>query len=101
VHYSYVVFLLFAVSWGPWKQCIDENTNHPYYWNTETNEVSWTLPEEVMMQYEHQTKPDQEAPLEQKVVEQESSKSSKMETKADKQQSQAETLLISRTSLKC
>ena len=40
------------VSWGPWQQCVDENTQHPYYWNTTTNEVTWTVPEEIAIQYE-------------------------------------------------
>lgn len=24
---------------------VDPNTNHVYFWNPDTNEVSWTLPE--------------------------------------------------------
>ena len=32
---------------SPWKECIDESTNHPYYWNTVTNEVTWTFPAEL------------------------------------------------------
>ncbi|CAK8676973.1 uncharacterized protein LOC143445535 [Clavelina lepadiformis] len=31
-------------AWGDWEQCIDESTQHPYFWNTVTNEVTWTLP---------------------------------------------------------
>ena len=27
-----------------WQEVTDPNTNHVYYWNPETNEVSWTLP---------------------------------------------------------
>ncbi|XP_039257634.2 uncharacterized protein LOC120334230 [Styela clava] len=40
------------ISYGSWQQCIDENTQHPYYWNTETNEVTWVLPEEISKQLE-------------------------------------------------
>ncbi|KAL5250333.1 hypothetical protein ACHWQZ_G016163 [Mnemiopsis leidyi] len=28
-----------------WKECIDENTKHPYYWHTETQEVTWIKPD--------------------------------------------------------
>ena len=27
-----------------WQEVMDANTNHVYYWNPETNEVTWTLP---------------------------------------------------------
>ena len=27
-----------------WKQLTDPNTNHAYYWNPKTNQVTWTLP---------------------------------------------------------
>lgn len=27
-----------------WQEVMDPNTNHVYYWNPETNEVTWTLP---------------------------------------------------------
>ena len=27
-----------------WQAVVDSKTNHTYYWNTETNEVAWTLP---------------------------------------------------------
>ena len=40
-----------AIDFGPWKECIDEHTKHPYYWNTLTNEVTWTLPPELFEQY--------------------------------------------------
>ena len=29
-----------------WVKVVDEKSGHPYYHNTETNEVSWTKPEE-------------------------------------------------------
>jgi len=28
-----------------WQEVVDPNTNHSYYWNPKTNEVTWTLPE--------------------------------------------------------
>jgi len=34
-----------VVDLGPWKELTDESTKYLYYWNIETNEVSWTLPE--------------------------------------------------------
>ncbi|KAL0276566.1 UNVERIFIED_CONTAM: hypothetical protein PYX00_004120 [Menopon gallinae] len=27
-----------------WQQCYDHNSGYPYYWNTETNEVTWEIP---------------------------------------------------------
>ncbi|KAK6191876.1 hypothetical protein SNE40_003456 [Patella caerulea] len=27
-----------------WQICVDENTQYQYYWNTITNEVTWTIP---------------------------------------------------------
>nr|XP_018667349.1 formin-binding protein 4-like isoform X2 [Ciona intestinalis] len=38
------------IKWGPWSECFDENTKHPYYWNTETNEVTWIVPPEIEVQ---------------------------------------------------
>lgn len=28
-----------------WQEVVDPKTNHAYFWNPKTNEVSWTLPE--------------------------------------------------------
>ncbi|XP_076369814.1 uncharacterized protein LOC143256452 isoform X2 [Tachypleus tridentatus] len=39
----------FAVSYPSgslWHQCYDENSGYSYYWNTETNEVTWVCPPE-------------------------------------------------------
>ncbi|XP_057324069.1 formin-binding protein 4-like isoform X2 [Microplitis mediator] len=30
-----------------WQECFDESTGYPYYWHTETNEVTWELPKEL------------------------------------------------------
>ena len=30
-----------------WVACVDSNSGYTYYWNKQTNEVSWTLPEGV------------------------------------------------------
>ena len=24
-----------------WKECVDETTKHPYYWHTQTQDVTW------------------------------------------------------------
>ena len=29
-----------------WQHCLDEGTQHYYYWNTTTNEVTWEIPDE-------------------------------------------------------
>ena len=29
-----------------WQHCLDESTQHYYYWNTTTNEVTWEIPDE-------------------------------------------------------
>jgi len=36
-----------TLNWGLWKQCKDQSTGYPYYWNTKTNEVTWSLPEGI------------------------------------------------------
>lgn len=30
-----------------WKECIDEQTGYPYYWNVNTDEVTWEAPQEL------------------------------------------------------
>ncbi|XP_078484239.1 uncharacterized protein LOC144742464 [Ciona intestinalis] len=40
------------IKWGPWSECFDEKTKHPYYWNTETNEVTWIVPPEIEVQFQ-------------------------------------------------
>ena len=32
-----------------WRQVVDPNTNHAYYWNPQTNEVCWTLPDNAVI----------------------------------------------------
>lgn len=32
-----------------WKQVVDPNTNHAYYWNPQTNAVCWTLPDNAVI----------------------------------------------------
>ncbi|GLV43659.1 hypothetical protein CBL_07014 [Carabus blaptoides fortunei] len=29
-----------------WQECFDESTGYPYYWNVETNDVTWEMPQE-------------------------------------------------------
>lgn len=29
-----------------WQECYDESTGYPYYWNVETNQVTWEIPPE-------------------------------------------------------
>ncbi|KAK0168616.1 hypothetical protein PV327_002394 [Microctonus hyperodae] len=30
-----------------WQECFDESTGYPYYWHTETNQVTWEIPTEL------------------------------------------------------
>ncbi|XP_058796412.1 formin-binding protein 4-like [Phymastichus coffea] len=30
-----------------WQECYDEQTGYPYYWHTETNQVTWEIPTEL------------------------------------------------------
>ncbi|XP_015609403.1 formin-binding protein 4 isoform X2 [Cephus cinctus] len=32
-----------------WQECFDESTGYPYYWHTETNEVTWEMPVEMRL----------------------------------------------------
>ncbi|XP_012280309.1 formin-binding protein 4 isoform X2 [Orussus abietinus] len=32
-----------------WQECYDETTGYPYYWHTETNEVTWEMPSEMRL----------------------------------------------------
>ncbi|XP_064480848.1 formin-binding protein 4-like isoform X2 [Ornithodoros turicata] len=32
----------------PWQQCQDESTGYAYYWNVETNQVTWECPAEYL-----------------------------------------------------
>ncbi|OXU22635.1 hypothetical protein TSAR_013641 [Trichomalopsis sarcophagae] len=35
-----------------WQECFDEQTGYPYYWHTETNQVTWEMPPELKMMAE-------------------------------------------------
>lgn len=39
-------FLFLTEPTTEWQQCYDENTQHCYYWNINTNEVTWEIPAE-------------------------------------------------------
>lgn len=38
-----VVITLFVA----WKECFDKRSGFPYYWNLQTDEVTWEIPEEL------------------------------------------------------
>lgn len=40
------LFLCETVSTA-WQECFDESTGYPYYWHTESNEVTWEIPPEL------------------------------------------------------
>ena len=42
-----------------WQEVKDPKTNHPYYWNPSTNEVSWTLPENAVLTSEASERSDE------------------------------------------
>lgn len=48
LQYHLSIFLVFLASSG-WQECFDDNTGYPYYWHTETNEVTWDMPDELKM----------------------------------------------------
>lgn len=37
-------FLTVEIEMGDWQEVWDENTGCYYYWNTQSNEVTWELP---------------------------------------------------------
>lgn len=37
-----------------WQECFDEQTGFPYYWHTETNQVTWEIPPELKL-FQEQT----------------------------------------------
>lgn len=43
-------FLLVGIEMGDWQEVWDENTGCYYYWNTQTNEVTWELPQYLATQ---------------------------------------------------
>lgn len=38
------VYCVVGVEMGDWQEVWDDNSGCHYYWNTQTNEVSWELP---------------------------------------------------------
>ncbi|XP_037601957.1 formin-binding protein 4 [Cebus imitator] len=48
--FSYFDFLLVGIEMGDWQEVWDENTGCYYYWNTQTNEVTWELPQYLATQ---------------------------------------------------
>lgn len=32
-----------------WQECFDESTGYPYYWHTNTNQVTWEMPPEYRL----------------------------------------------------
>lgn len=38
------IFYFFVEPVSVWQQCVDENTQYQYYWNTLNNEVTWEIP---------------------------------------------------------
>ena len=37
-----------SAAWTEWQACLDHSSQAYYYWNTRTNEVRWTPPEELL-----------------------------------------------------
>lgn len=40
-----------------WQECFDESTGYPYYWNVETNAVTWEMPPEYKQWVTQANKP--------------------------------------------
>lgn len=45
-----LVFPTVGVEMGDWQEVWDENTGCYYYWNIQTNEVTWELPQYLATQ---------------------------------------------------
>lgn len=40
------MFFTLDIYFLEWQECYDESTGYPYYWNMQTNRVTWEMPEE-------------------------------------------------------
>jgi hypothetical protein len=44
MHVIFIILLCFFFS--AWQECYDSTTGYTYYWNVETNQVTWEMPPE-------------------------------------------------------
>ena len=47
-----------------WEACVDTNSGYTYYWNKQTNEVTWTLPDGVVLASNAEQADEQKTTLE-------------------------------------
>lgn len=43
-----IKYLIYKKPFLAWQVCIDDNTGYTYYWNIETNQVTWEIPPEYL-----------------------------------------------------
>ena len=51
----FIIKVIFWFNILDWQECYDEQTGYPYYWHTETNQVTWEVPPELKALKEKQS----------------------------------------------